>query len=365
MKKIYFIIGLLAITCIGTVNLRAQDKFSDKEENEGTSVRDRINWYYMQRAYPNGIPNGARLKALGIARAMTGALKRNNATLIQSATWQPVGPSNGGGRIEAIAVDPSGTLYIGAAEGGVWRGTTTNGTNWTWTPLTDKADALAMGALAIDPTNAQTIYAGTGEWNLSFGGPFTTQSPIYSGAGMLKSTDGGSTWSNVGLTNVAAFSRIIVNPDNHNIVWAAGFNGLYRSSDGGNTWSTLIPDSLCCDLALDPNDHTRLYVAIQNQGMFGIVDPSPALHPLNNGFPQPDSTVGRIAISAANNNGQTVIYAVVAEQSGAFKGIYKLSGGGWSLCAYPGSGLFAEKQGWYDITIAASPTDANTVIVGG
>ncbi|HET7153117.1 MAG TPA: T9SS type A sorting domain-containing protein [Candidatus Kapabacteria bacterium] len=363
MKKLHILIGLLAILFISTSNLRAQNK-NDEDENEGTSARDRIEWYYMQRAYPNGIPVGARLKALRIARSMTGALKRNNETRTQSTTWQPLGPSNSGGRIEAIAVDPStSTLYVGASEGGVWRGTTTTGSNWTWTPLTDKADALAMGALAIDPTNTQTIYAGTGEWNLSFGGSFTDQSPIYAGAGMLKSTDGGTTWTNIGLTNTAAFSRIIVNPDNHNIIWAAGFNGLYRSSDAGSTWTALIPDSLCCDLALDPNDHTRLYVAIQNRGVFGVVDPTPAMHAFN-GFPQ-DTTVGRIAITAANNGGQTVVYAAVAQTGGTYKGIYKLSGGGWSTCATPSPNMFTNSQGWYDITIAASPFDANTVIVGG
>src|SRR5260221_5602681 len=148
-------------------------------------------------------------------------------------TWTPLGPAptiDGGtgysestaGRITCIAADPSdpNTLYIGAAGGGVWK---TIDAGVTWTPLTDGMPSLFMGALAVAPSNSQVIYAGTGEAN---NGPSKTRANrfnIYSGRGVLKSTDGGQTWTQLGadIFNRRTFSRIAVQPDNADIVYAA------------------------------------------------------------------------------------------------------------------------------------------------
>ena len=354
---------LLAVMVIGATGLRAQTKSDDDDEDGGIAPRERVNWYYLQRAYPNGIPNGARSRAVRLAHEMRNAAHRGNFSTTLSSTWQPVGPTNGDGRVEALAFDAtSGTLFAGAAEGGVWR---TPDLGSTWNPLTDTDESLAMGALAIDPNNPQTIYAGTGEWELAFGGPFTTQSPIYSGAGIMKSTDGGDTWTVMGLTSVAAFSRIIIDPDNSNIVWAATTNGFWRSSDAGTTWTAILADSLCSDVALDPNNHTQLYIAIANDGVFGYYDGQElAPNRLSNGFPSDSAELGRISLSASASGSTTVIYSMVANPAGFLTGVYKLNGVTWTNLSAPSS-LLTEPQGYYDLTIAASPTNPNIVIAGG
>jgi photosystem II stability/assembly factor-like uncharacterized protein len=173
---------------------------------------------------------------------------------LSTTTWTSIGPSplavtspanansNVSGRITGVAVDPTdaNVIYIATAGGGVWK-TTNGGTNWI--PLTDTQRSLSMGAIAVARSNPQVIYAGTGEANNS--------GDSNAGVGILRSLDGGSTWTlSTGPAN--AFSRlataqISVDPTNPNIAYAAmndfAFNGLccsntgvYKTIDGGLTW---------------------------------------------------------------------------------------------------------------------------------
>ncbi len=167
--------------------------------------RERDEWFYSQRSYPRSqIPAGARLNAIAeikrIDRAVraihqqppeAAAIDGSVATTLDASTWTSIGPRPTdlgsiyvtAGRVNAIAIDPrdNNVVYMGAAEGGVWK-TTDGGINWT--PLTDGQNSLASGAIAIDPTNPDTVYAGTGEENFAI--------DSYYGAGILKSTNGGA-----------------------------------------------------------------------------------------------------------------------------------------------------------------------------
>ena len=142
------------------------------------------------------------------------------------------------GRIPSIAVDPTDgrIIYIGAALGGIWK--TIDGGN-TWNPTSDNEISLAIGALAIDPSNHLVLYAGTGEANFS--------GMCYNGAGILKTTDGGDTWtlvnnwqdpsgSTFGTFTGSNFARIAINPLTTTTIFAASGLGLFRSTDGGSTW---------------------------------------------------------------------------------------------------------------------------------
>src|SRR6202011_6164713 len=136
------------------------------------------------------------------------------------------------GRVNAIAIDPrdNNVVYIGAAEGGVWK-TTDGGINWT--PLTDSQPSLATGSIAIDPTNPDTVYVGTGEENFA--------GDSYYGAGILKSTDGGATWTNI----VGPFLRdriaaLAVSPSVAGLIVCAAQSGLWRSTDAGATWARVL-----------------------------------------------------------------------------------------------------------------------------
>jgi len=187
----------------------------DEEENEAGEHR-REDWFYFQRAYPaRAIPPEAPLRMREQLEREELRLKQTRTAFrdsagaaaepAQQAVWAALGPapiaqgqtfgpvsSPVSGRVSAIALDPgyngttNQTVYVGAAQGGVWR-STDNGANWT--PLLDNQPSLAVGAIAIDPTNPNIIYVGTGEGNRA--------GDTYYGQGLLKSVDGGTTWTQI------------------------------------------------------------------------------------------------------------------------------------------------------------------------
>src|SRR5205807_1786749 len=165
------------------------------------------------------------------------------AATTDSANWTLIGPrptSQGtiyvtAGRVNAIAIDPrdDNTVYIGAAEGGVWK-TTDGGANWK--PLTDQEASLANGAIALDLSNPDIVYVGTGEEN------FTGDS--YYGAGILKSTDGGNTWTNiVGPFLRARIGNLAIHPSNSRILLCTTETGVWRSTDAASSWVRVLGTS--------------------------------------------------------------------------------------------------------------------------
>ena len=135
------------------------------------------------------------------------------------------------GRVTALAVDPTNAavVYAGTADGGVWKTTNATGSTPSWTPLTDSQVTLAIGALAVDPNNPSTIYAGTGE-------PNKCQDCLPS-QGVLKSVDGGAHWTLLAGSPQHRTSAVVVDRSNSNRVLVATTRGLYFSADGGVSWS--------------------------------------------------------------------------------------------------------------------------------
>ena len=207
-----------------------------------------------------------------------------NAVVAQlTPMWVEMGPApitNGPytGRCSAIVASPfsDGKYYVAGASGGVWR--TLDG-GATWTPLTDDLAFNAVGALALDPTNDDVIYAGSGEAN------FANHS--FYGVGLYKSSDGGETWTVLASDSFAGrtFSRIVISHADPQVLFAAimpagGFPalnaakghpqrndpvGVYRSLDGGVSWTLLgggLPATAASDLWMDPTNASVLYAAI-------------------------------------------------------------------------------------------------------
>ncbi|HZT40980.1 MAG TPA: hypothetical protein VFA07_02265 [Chthonomonadaceae bacterium] len=227
-----------------------------------------LQYQYTQRAFPyNGIDSSAFARALaqrermaparmGSALAsstLTGGILPDSSGL--SSTWSYLGPNdllatdntyNGpgqlSGRVNAAAFDPAdstgNTIYVAAATGGLWK--TTNG-GATWTPLSDSWPSLQVSSIAIDPNNHNNVYVGTGDFP-SFG--------IY-GFGLMKSTDGGNSWTNLGASQFGncAVSSIAIAPENSSIITVATGNGtagagyVWRSTNGGSTWTKMIGTS--------------------------------------------------------------------------------------------------------------------------
>ncbi len=158
-----------------------------------------------------------------------------NPSLYAGLRWRNVGPFHGG-RISSVtgAVGQSGTFYVGTPMGGIWK-TTSGGV--TWFPVSDGETSFdSVGAIQVAPSNADIVYAGTGD-------------PISGslGNGMWKSTDGGATWKHIGLEDTVKISSIVVDPANPNLVVVSALGdashqggGVYRSADGGQTWTGVL-----------------------------------------------------------------------------------------------------------------------------
>ncbi len=393
-----------SIACAQAPQLQ-QDSAKSKENfekdfekgDEGSFIRKRMDWFHGQRAYPHKhIPPGARLRALQQLNSKLAAEAAARAHALPGkpqppsqppsgpgATWQELGPQPAdtfglvsSGRVAAVAVDPTNNevVYAGAAQGGVWK--TTDGGN-TWTPLTDTQASLAIGSIAIDPENHLTIYVGTGELNNS--------GDSYYGAGILKSTDGGSTWTQYpgpfvgGSGGGSRIGGLAVNPKNSSIVLAAaGYGGpqnwgVFRSTDGGQTWTNVLFNSVrsqAYDVIFDPTG-TIAYASLDSAGVYKSTDGGVTWNTDNgtgsNVLPTGSNTE-RVAL-AMDPNTSTTLYAGIADTpfggTGQLYGLYKTTDGGTNWSRLTSTPDYCTSQCWYDNVIAVAPGNSNVVFVGG
>jgi photosystem II stability/assembly factor-like uncharacterized protein len=265
------------------------------------------------------------------------------------------------GRVTAIIVDKTdpNIIYLGAAQGGVWK-TIDGGNNWV--PKSDNEVSLAIGALAMDPTNHQILYVGTGEGNFS--------GDSYYGNGVLKSLNGGDTWTLLGdkTFSGARFCRICINPGAPATLFAATSYGVYRSTDGGNNWTKMtsgIPSQYATDIVIDPNSPKTVYAAFWGNGVYktsNAGDPTPTWTKLASGLPVSGFT--RIALDISPSSPQT-LYALIADSSYNVNMFYCTNNGGtsWSQISLPGGNIGG--QGFYNLNVAVDPTTPDIVYLSG
>ena len=175
-------------------------------------------------------------------------------------SYRSVGPAFMSGRIADIAIDSNNenVWYVAVGSGGVWK---TKNAGTTWMPLTDNMPFYSTGSVTIDPNDSSRIWVGTGE-NVA-------GRHVGIGHGIYLSKDSGSTWDNMGLKKSEHISKIIVHPDNSDIIWVAsqgplwnsgGDRGLFMSNDGGNTWSNKLYVNEwtgVTDILIDPRNPDR------------------------------------------------------------------------------------------------------------
>ncbi len=181
-------------------------------------------------------------------------------------SWMFLGPTNISGRCTDVeVVRPKGknyTIYVATASGGIWK-TENEGT--TWEPIFENQPTASIGDIAIDPKNPQIIWAGTGEANI-----FRSSQ---AGCGIFRSADGGKTWQHLGLEETLTIARIVIHPQNSDIVYVAASGhewtpnrerGVYKTTDSGKTWQKILYiDELtgAIDLLIDPRNPEVLYAA--------------------------------------------------------------------------------------------------------
>lgn len=296
--------------------------------------------------------------------------------------WTPMGPApfsmgktaisgNNSGRIRSIAIHPTipSVMYIGAATGGVWK---SENSGLSWQPVTDDKFSLAIGALAIDPITPSTVYAGTGEYAP---GVQTT----YYGNGLLKSTDSGNTWNEIGMVEfaMADISRIQINPGDPNNLYVSGSNGIWESVNGGSNWTQLTADpSTDIVLIQKPGEpgkkqllagltHLGIRVAFYD-GTWSTFDEVFAPTPAPN-TPQVNATAAATrTVFGVCKNKPNIIYAAITENmiGNALAYITHSDdyGVNWTACSLPSDGVLA--QSMYNLVIQPHPDIPQTVIFG-
>ncbi len=287
------------------------------------------------------------LRAVGRSAAVALALSlATRAALAQQANpfaelgLRSIGPAVTGGRIhdvQSLPDDPS-TIWVASATGGLWK-STNRGT--TWTPVFDGQPTGTFGVVAVAPSDAQVVWAGTGEQN-------NRQSSSW-GNGVYRSTDGGSTWTHVGLEGTRAIGRILVDPTDPDVALVAALGnlwapspdrGVFRTTDGGRTWQKALQvDTLTgvVDLARDGGDPATVYAAAYQRlrtpwgfngggpgsGIFRSVDGGRTWERLGGGLPS--GPIGRIGLAASAHT-RGLVYAVVEHATAG--GIYRSTDGG-------------------------------------
>jgi len=324
------------------------------------------------------------------ARRDTAAVKDSVSKFLESFTYRSLGPAAYSGRVTALAVPNSReprpkTWYIGAAGGGVWK--TTNG-GITWQSVSSGLGSETVGDLAVAPSDSNILWVGTGEKN--------SLRSQYWGDGVYKSTDGGKSWTKMGLADTRAIGRIVIHPTGPDTVYVAALGhlwgtnnerGVYKTTDGGKSWTrVLFVDDTTgfVDLEMDPGDPNTLYAAAWHRLRWGgshmegvgkgsglykttdggrtwkrLTDPA-----LKNGLPT--DRIGRIGIAISAQNPKLVFAFIQVDRGvtdpaqGRFGGVFRSADGGatWTQV----NDLQAIPHYYYD-EIWVDPADSQHVFV--
>ncbi|MFH0755918.1 MAG: hypothetical protein V2B15_01360 [Bacteroidota bacterium] len=253
--------------------------------------------------------------------------------------WQYIGPTNISGRCTDVeATGPKGksyTIWVAAASGGVWKSINEG---VTFTPVFEHQGTTTIGDLAVSPSNPDIVWVGTGEANI-----FRSSNP---GCGVWKTTDGGTSWTHMGLEETFTISRILVHPENPDIVYVAASGhewtenqdrGLYKTTDGGRSWEKILykgPESGVNDMVMDPRNPDVIYATTwqrtrlkwndprtfenhKNNGVWKTTDGGKKWERLSDGLPE-SKYMGRTGIDVARSN-PDVVYAFVDDYAIAFQ----------------------------------------------
>ncbi len=249
---------------------------------------------------------------------------------LKNIKWRQIGPASFGGRIddiEAVVDDPK-IIFVAAASGGIFK-TVNNGI--TWKPVFDEEGiSLSIGDIAIAPSDPNIVWAGTGEQN-------SRQSSSW-GNGVYKSLDGGETWVHMGLEDTQRIGRIVINPNDPNIVYVAALGhlwgpnperGLYRTKDGGKTWEKILyinEDTGVVDIAMENNGRILYAAAYQQRrrawgfvgggphsGIYRSLDGGDTWEKLEKGLPKGDT--GRIGLDISKSHPH-IVYAIIENKNG-------------------------------------------------
>ncbi|MGD8427276.1 MAG: glycosyl hydrolase [Balneolaceae bacterium] len=295
--------------------------------------------------------------------------------MYKALRWRPIGPYRAG-RASAVAgvIGHPYTYYFGAAGGGVWK--TLNGGK-DWENVSDGFfKTSGVGAIAVAPSDPKVVYVGMGETNI--------RGNITPGDGVYKSTDGGQTWTNIGLDQTHFISTIVVDPKNPDIVMVAALGhvfgdnserGIYRSTDGGKTWDKVLykdDKTGAIDLVMDPSNPRVLYAALwqayrnpwslssggPGSGIYKSTDEGKTWTELSSNPGLPKGILGKIGLAVSYQNADKV-FAIIEAKHG---GIYRSNDAGQSWKLLNDEHELTLRP-WYYSKIYVNPDDDNKLYV--
>lgn len=360
MKFCILLTFIMLSSLVFSQDLYIKDNPYDNADNYNLNKNafKRERWFYEQRMYPfNFIPENAYENAYNQKLYLK---DKSGYYFDRSVQWSNIGPTPGNlfsygnisSRIATVKYDPNNPniIYIGGAFGGLWK-STNGGQNWS--AKTDFEISLSSGALAIDGSQTPSIvYYGTGE--------ATYSSVSYYGRGLLKSTDGGETWTNFrnGLPASTYFSRLIVRPNHNNELLAAlGTSGIYRSSDAGVNWYQ-VRAGKCDDILFSLTGDTA-YAIGSGQNMRisydgGVSFPAE----IGSGI-----TFGNRHHFSYCKKYPDIFYAAVYYSAGTVS-VYKSTNRGINFTQLVPGYQFTGGQAWYDFHMYVNPFNPDYAYVG-
>lgn len=346
----------------------------------------------MLAARGGTVPAGAFARASAQA-ALIGRATRASDPKLASAAWKLRGPTNVGGRLLDVVVDPrrKDSVYVAAASGGVWHSTDAGKRYRSVWP-----DGLTQAIGALDISRSGVLWAGTGEAGPG-GGSIT-----YGGTGVYRSADGGRTWKNMGLSGTDRIGRVVVDPRDENTVWVAangplynrgGERGLYKTTNGGRTWQLVLKGANettgAVDVQLDPKNSSVVYAAMWDRirepdrrlytgvgsGAFKSSDGGRTWKRIGGPSLASSPTLGRIGLAVAPDDPKRV-YVLASTEAGLTQGLYRSNDAGESfllpgvnvpllaggnLLSGTGGAVFA----WWFGRLYVDPKDADHVFTTG
>jgi hypothetical protein len=275
---------------------------------------------------------------------------------LSTNSWQWLGPGKIGGRLRSILVHPTlpGTMWVGSVCGGVWK--TLNG-GASWFPCNDWMANLAIACMVMDPTDPNTLYAGTGEGFHNIDG--------LRGAGIFKSSDGGTNWAQLSSTTGSSFyyvNRLAVCPTNHLILLAAMGSGIWRSVNGGTNWLQAYAAPDFFQVHFHPTDGNK---AVASKGN-SYSSASLAIYSTDAGATWTPATGlatnnARIELAYAPSS-PAIVYASQDTNQGS---LYVSTNGGATYFLRNTGSNYLVSQGWYGNCIWVDPTSPSNLVVGG
>jgi photosystem II stability/assembly factor-like uncharacterized protein len=313
--------------------------------------------------------------ALPPAFAAAAAAPANQLT--SALQWRSVGPYTGG-RVTTVAgiADEPNVFYMGTAGGGVWK---TDDYGHSWTNISDKDFKCGnIGAMAIAPSNPKIIYVGTGD--------SAPRNTVLTGEGMYKSTDGGKTWTFIGLGETHIISWILVDPNNPDVVYVAALGhlfgtnperGVFKSTDGGQTWKKMLyvdDDTGAISMAMDPSNPQVVYAAMwqmsRRHWTFSSGGPGSGIYKTTDGGANwtnisqspglPTGIFGRVGIAVAPSR-PSVVYALIqADYQGQAGGLFRSDDAGqnWALI---NNSMDITQRAFYYMNVYVDPKDPDTI----